>query len=253
VYSDNGTLMLGASVAQPEYAPMYAPMYAPPSVGPASFGPSSVPVSRECRESWSDDRGWVVPAPPSTRTGGLAARRKDRGMLVMVGTGSLALLAAFAAALMALSTDDRSAAAEPARTPMIELDVAPAAAAPVAPPVAELPVAPPAAIELAPAAPAAPAALVVTPAPFVTTASPSPRAALAPVKAPSAVRVAAPKVPAPVVVDAPRSGPRVVAIALSDAAPRAASPVPAASQKPKPAAKSDRAVLEDLLEQQLNR
>lgn len=223
------------------------PSFAPPSFAPPSYGPHVVPASRE---SWSDVRGWSVPAPPSTRTAA-PSRRGDRGLLVMVGTGSIAILAGFAAVLMALTSEDRPAE--------ISASVANAVSAPaVASPPAWADTIPPSVVvmESGPVAPVATeTAPVVTEAPAVPVAP-----AAVPAKAtskparvePERVAVAPRAVPTnspatPREAEPSRSGPRVVTIALPDA-PAAKPAKPAKS-----AGKTERETLEELLEQQLNR
>ncbi len=198
VYADEGTLIMEPASAH---------------------GVPRPPVSsvRPPYESWQDGRGsWVVPAPRSTsRSSAAAPRQNDRGLLAVMGIGSFALLAAFAAAVLAFAQEEKPVASSKA-TAAISV---------------------PAAAVVAPAAPAAWTDFEVTSTNEVAVPAPI-------VVAP--VAVAAPVAPAVITVSSPQPAPVVKA---------AAAPVKPAPAKPKPVAteKTQREILEDLLEQQLAR
>lgn len=186
---------------------------APP---PSSYVP---PPPRSSQPSWSEAGGsWVVPEPRSTSRGPSARTRGDRGMIAALGIGSLAILSGFAAVLLALAADEANVSPKSATAsfaPVVAEEVAPVLAAPV--------VAPPIVVS-------------VPEADFELPSTPPP----APVRVAAAPVVAAPAAAAPVAAAPVAAAPRVQAKTTTKAAPAAAE-------------KTQREILEDLLEQQLAR
>ncbi len=177
--------------------------------------PSYVPPPpRASSPSWSETGGsWSVPPERSTSREPSSRARGDRGMIAALGIGSLAILSGFAAVLLALASEEANVSPRSATALL-----APVVAEEIAPVAAE-PVAPP------------PIVVSVPESDFELPSTPAPPVVVAQVQ----VKVE----PAPAAKVAPRVQPKAAA--------------PPAKAAPDPATKTQREILEELLEQQLAR